>query len=88
MRPLALALFASGFSACTPHAPVDALDAPITLTAVDTVEVEWRTIGLVGLVPKERFVWTCGTFDRTPAERADMYSIDAVIRSKGGVACY
>lgn len=88
MRPHALALIACGFSACTPQAPVDPLDAPIALTAVDTVAVEWRSIGLVGLVPKERFVWTCGTFDRTPAERAAMYSIDAVIRSKGGVACY
>lgn len=83
MRPHALALIACGFSACTLQAPVDALDAPITLTAVDTVEVKWRTIGLVGLVPKERFVWTCGTFHRTPLEWTY-----GVIRSKGGVACY
>lgn len=88
MRPLAVTLIACGFSACAPHATVDPLDAPIALTAVDTVAVAWRSIGLVGLTHKERFVWTCGTFDRTPSERAAMDSIHAVIRSEGGVTCY
>ncbi len=85
MRPNALALIACGFSACTPHTLVDALDAPIALTAVDTVAVEWRSIGLLGLAPPERFVWTCGTFDRTPLDWAALDSSDAAFRKARGL---
>jgi|GEM_PF-4447806 len=67
---------------------MDALDAPIELTGTDTIQIDWRSIGPVGLAAQERFVWTCGTFARTPAELATLDSIAAIVRRGGGVLCY
>jgi hypothetical protein len=88
MRFVVLILFTSFFSACSRHQVVDPLDATIELPGPDSVQVDWRAIGPISIGAQERFVWTCGTFDRTPQEWATLDSLAAVIRSKGGMICY
>jgi hypothetical protein len=88
MRRVILVMLTGCCCACTWHEAVDPLDATIELTGIDSVQVDWREIGPIGIGSQERFVWTCGTFDRTPKEWAAFDSLAAVIRSKGGVICY
>jgi hypothetical protein len=70
MRLVLLFLLGSIFCSCTWFSEVDPLDTAIELTGVDTSQVDWRAIGPIGIAPQEHFVWTCGTFYRTPKEQA------------------
>jgi hypothetical protein len=88
MRLVAIAILAIGISSCNQQKEVDPMDARIELTAIDTSQVDWRAIGPIDPLASEPFVWSCGTFDRTPEEIAVLDSIYAVFRSKGMIFCY
>lgn len=88
MRLVLLAILAICICSCVRLEEVDPFDAPIELIGIDTLQVDWRTIGPMNLASPERFVWTCGTFNHTPEGSASLDSVIAEIRSKGGAICF
>jgi len=88
MRFVSLIIIAISVCSCTQQADTDPFDTNIAFVGSDTIQVDWRAIGPIDPVSQERFVWSCGTYIRTPRENAALDSIEAVIRSQGGVICF
>ena len=88
MRVPLLAFILLSICACTSNGVKDPLDAPIALSAHDTLTSDWNAVGPLGLLTPDRFVLPRGTLDLTTAELATLDSMAAVVRSKGGALCY